>query len=92
MMWALWALVGWCGTPWPRKWWPFPPPPPGPDPWYSKIAGVVGGLAGGWIYNLAWPMAANVTGVDVAATAVGAFVGGAVLGDLVALAGGARKA
>jgi hypothetical protein len=37
-------------------------------------------------------MAGNVTSVDIAATAVGAFVGGALLGDLVALAGGARKA
>jgi len=91
MIWALWALVGWCGTPWPRKWWPVPPPPD-PDPWYSKIAGVVGGMAGGWLYDLAWPMGGNVTGIGVAATAVGAFVGAVVLGDLVGLAKGARKA
>jgi hypothetical protein len=90
MSWVLWALVGWCGTPWRRPWWP--PPPPGPDPWYSKFASVVGGIAGGWVYNLTWAMGANVTGVDVAATAVGAFVGGVVLGDLVSIAFGGRKA
>ena len=91
MIYALWALVGWCGTPWPRRWWPVPPPPD-PDPWYMKIAGVVGGLAGGWLYDMAWPMGANVNSVGVAATALGAFVGGVVLGDLVGLARGARKA
>ncbi len=93
MIWAFWALVGWCGTRWPG-WWRFPPPPPPPpgDPWFSKIAGIVGGIAGGWLYNLAWPMGADVTSVAVAATAVGAFIGAVVLGDLVGLATGGRKA
>lgn len=91
MVWVLWALVGWCGTPWPRKWWWPVPPPPDPDPWY-RVAGAVGGILGGWLYTLAWPFSANVTGVDVAATALGAFIGGVVLGDLVGIARGSRKA
>lgn len=91
MLWALWALVGWCGTPWPHRFWPHPPPPP-PDPWwYTKLGGVIGGIMGGWVYDQAWPMGANVTSVAVAATAVGAFVGGALVADVVGLARGARK-
>ena len=38
------------------------------------------------------PFSANVTGVDVAATALGAFLGGVVLGDVAGLARGSRKA
>lgn len=92
MTWLLWALAGWCGTPWRRPWWP-PPPPPNGDPWYiSKLAGVVGGLAGGWVYNATWPIGGNATGVDVAATAVGAVVGGILLGDVVAMVSAGRKA
>ncbi len=74
MLWALWALVGWCGTPWRRHWpWP-PPPPPDGDPWLVKGGNVIGG-----------------TGVAVAATALGAYVGSVVLGDVVGLLRGAKK-
>ena len=38
---GLWALVGWCGTPYPRWWWRIPPPPD-PEPWWrSRLIGVV---------------------------------------------------
>ena len=91
MLWALWAFVGWCGTPWPHRFLPHPPPPP-PDPWwFTKLGGVVGGILGGWAYDQVWPMGANITSVTVAATAVGAFVGGALVGDVIGLARGAGK-
>ena len=82
---ALWALVGWCGTPWPRPW-------PRPDrddrrlnPWISKLIGVVGGLVGGWVFYLVWPVEGSWTPIDAAATAVGAWIGAIVLSNLVAI-------
>lgn len=83
MLIAFWALVGWCGTPWPRRW-PLPPPPP-PDPWLTKAVNVVGGIAGGWAFTQVWAAGGQMTGIDVAASAVGAFVGAVLLGDVVAL-------
>jgi hypothetical protein len=83
---ALWILVGWCGTPWPRRWpWPLPPPP---DPWLIKIGNVVGGIIGGWAFNQIWPAGDVVTGIAAAATGLGAFVGAVILGDVFALATG----
>jgi membrane associated rhomboid family serine protease len=92
MVWVLWALVGWCGTPWPHRF-RLPPPPPPPDPWwFNRLPAVIGGLLGGWVFNSVWPMTANMSGVDVAATAVGAFVGAVLLTDIVGLArGGSRS-
>jgi hypothetical protein len=106
---ALWALVGWCGTPWPRWWrWPIPPPPepdprgPSPQPWLvSKIIGVVGGIAGGWVYAEVFgplPDPWNpgpepwMRGLAVAATALGAFVGARLLSDIYELARGGGRA
>jgi uncharacterized membrane protein YeaQ/YmgE (transglycosylase-associated protein family) len=92
MIYVLWALVGWCGTSWPHRWWPHPPPPPDPDPWwYTKFAGVIGGLLGGWVYDRLWPIGQDITGVTVAATALGAFVGATLIADIVGLARGGRK-
>ena len=75
-----WAVIGWCGTPWPRPWpWP-PPPPPGPDPWLSKVIGVIGGVAGGWVFG-------TMFGVDLGSAAglvvtfFGAGAGAVVLND-----------
>jgi len=91
MLWALWALVGWCGTPWRRHWpWP-PPPPPDGDPWLVKGGNVIGGILGGWGFEQIWPVGTPVTGVAVAATALGAYVGSVVLGDVVGLLRGAKK-
>lgn len=79
---VLWALVGWCGTPWPRRW-PWPPPPP-PDPWFTKIVNVVGGVVGGWLYYQIWA-APEMTSIGAAATALGAIVGSIVFGDVYGL-------
>ena len=73
---VLWALVGWCGTPWPKPPWPLPlpdpPPEPRPNPWVIKLVGVVGGLVGGFAFNLMWSVEGSWTAIDVAASAVGA--------------------
>jgi len=87
---ATWILVGWCGTGWPRRF-PWPPPPP-PEPWLTKAISLVGGVVGGYAYTYLWPMSQTITGVEVAASAVGAFIGAVVLGDLYALARGSMKA
>lgn len=82
---ALWLLVGWCGTPWPRPW-PWPDPPP--EPWIIstiKIAGVVGGVVGGLLFRQVWYTEGALMGIDAAATAVGAFVGSAFLGSMFGL-------
>ena len=80
------ALVGWCGTPWPRPWpWPWPGPDPGPDPWMSKIIGVVGGLVGGWA------LASMAGGDSLVATAVGAWVGSVLFNNIYGLATGGLK-
>jgi len=92
MLWAFWALVGWCGTPWRWHWpWP-PPPPPDGDPWLVKVANVLGGILGGWAFNRVWPMEHAVTGIAVAATAIGAYLGAVVLGDIVGALRPARRA
>jgi hypothetical protein len=76
-----WGIVGWCGTPWPRRW-PLPLPPP-PSPWIRTAVGVVGGVVGGWLFNSAWPVSDAVSvGLAVAASGVGALLGSIVLGDL----------
>lgn len=77
---VMWILVGWCGN-WRPRPWPFPPPPPPPPDWLNRITGVVGGLAGGFAFNYVWPLRDSFTGVDVAATAVGAYIGTIILSD-----------
>jgi uncharacterized membrane protein YeaQ/YmgE (transglycosylase-associated protein family) len=76
-----WGAVGWCGTPWPRKW-PWPPPPP--DPWWfiDRVVGIVGGVIGGILFTQAWPMSEAAQGLEVAASGVGALVGALILLDL----------
>jgi uncharacterized membrane protein YeaQ/YmgE (transglycosylase-associated protein family) len=80
---VLWALVGWCGTPWPRP--PIPGPLPPRGPWISKLIGVVGGVVGGWIFNQVWTVEGAWTGIDAAATAIGAWVGAVFLIQLFAI-------
>lgn len=82
----LWGLVGWCGTPWPRPW----PWPPGPGPmrntWLTgKLVGVVGGVVGGLIFTQVWPVEGIMSGIDAAATAIGAWAGAVFLSNLVAI-------
>ena len=78
----VWALAGWCGTPWRH---PPIPPSPDPEPWlFVKIVGILGGLAGGWFLSRMFdgtPLPALTVGY-VAATSVGAFIGGRVLSEL----------
>jgi hypothetical protein len=73
MMYLIWALGGWCGTPW--RHWPAPPGP-GPDPWWAwKIAGIIGGIAVGALVN-------SLFAADPMPGIVGSVIGGRVLGDL----------
>lgn len=83
---VLMALVGWCGTPWPRKW-PWPPPPD-PDPWMNKVIGVVGGILGGWAISA---MVGDAGANGVITAAVGAWVGSNILNDIYGLATGGLK-
>lgn len=88
-LYALWVLVGWCGTPWPRRW---PPPPPPPDPWWIRVVGAIGGVIGGWAYSTVWAAGdAGVGALYAAATSVGALVGSIILQDIVGLARGGAK-
>lgn len=83
---ALWAADGWCGTPWPGWWRPHPHPDP--DPWWYGLIGLVGGVAGGWLFSSAWPAGNVEPALYAAVTSLGAFVGGAVLQSIVGLARG----
>ena len=89
MMYALWAMVGWCGTPWRR----FPIPDPDPEPWWLvKILAIVGGILGGILVRR------MVGGQDtdpavIIATSIGAYAVGRVLSEVVSgVMGGARGA
>jgi hypothetical protein len=83
----LWTLVGYC-PPWPP--WPWPrgpwPPPPPPHPWSFKAVTIIGAIIGGWTFTQIWPAGDTLTGVAAAATAVGAYVGGALSADVYLLA------
>jgi len=52
----------------------------------TKFVNVVGGIAGGWAFTQVWAVTGQMTGIDVAASAVGAYVGAVVLGDLAGMA------
>ena len=82
---VVWMLAGWCGTGPIRL--PIPPPPT-PNPWILRALGVVGGVAGGWLFASAWP--GEVTAIYAASTAVGAVIGSIVVQDLVGLTRGVR--
>ena len=80
-----WAIVGWCGTPWPGRWkWP-PPPPPDPWWWMTKVIGVVGGVVGGWAFSLLFNAdLANPAGVGL--TFAGALAGSILANDIYGIA------
>lgn len=81
---AFWGLVGWCGTPWPRRW-PFPwPPGPDPDPWIAKVIGVAGGILGGLAFG-------QFTDTSLVIGAIGAWAGSTILSEIVGLAQGGLK-
>lgn len=101
MEYLFWALAGWCGTPWRRRWpWPGPGPDPDPrgphpEPWVIiKVMGVVGGIIGGLIFDRVFegaPLQAGSLGW-VAATSFGALIVGRVLSEVVSFALGGGKA
>ncbi|MBA3687626.1 MAG: hypothetical protein H0W81_02130 [Chloroflexi bacterium] len=75
-----WAIVGWCGTPFPRHWpWP-PPPPPDGDPWIMKVIGIVGGIAGGWAFGQLFGADLD-NAAGLALTMFGAWSGSNILND-----------
>ena len=84
-----WAIVGICPDWWPppRRW----PPRPRPGPWWYLVE-ILGGIAGGFIYDRAFgPASADAAAIYPAATAVGALVGSVILQRIVEpFAGGAR--
>ncbi|HEY0078645.1 MAG TPA: hypothetical protein VGB73_08365 [Pyrinomonadaceae bacterium] len=88
---ALWALVGWCSTPWPRS----SKANGDPHPWIViKIAGVIGGIVGGLVFTQLFDTTAGPDPIPwraiyAAATSVGAFVGARLVEDLYRLARGA---
>ena len=88
MLYAMWMIAGWCGTPYPG-WWRGPRPPQPPDPWWLiKIASVAGGFLGGW-------MTQSIIGADAGTLGVltslaGAVVGGGFAGGLTGLVAGRR--
>jgi hypothetical protein len=103
MEYLFWALAGWCGTPWPRRWPPLPWPPgpdpdpvykPQPDPWVIlKVIGVVGGIIGGLIFDRVFeggPLPARSLGW-IAATSFGGLIVGRVLSEVVSFALGAAR-
>ena len=82
MGYLIWALGGWCGT--PPYWWYWwlrhlPPPPPPPDPWWmTRVLGIAGGIAGGWLVQSTYGAAMS----DPMPGIIGAVIGGRVLSDI----------
>lgn len=66
------GLVGWGGIPIPR--------PPGPK---DPLAGIIGGIAGGFLVSWALDLQAAASAVDLIALAIGALAGGRVVFQLV---------
>jgi hypothetical protein len=84
---VFWMLVGFGGASRPGPDDEEPKRPPwwkGPWPWIiSKLAGITGGLAGGFLYSQVFLGEVALSGINVAATAVGAFVGSLILSEVV---------
>lgn len=82
MLYAIWAISGWCGNEIRR--WRLPPAPPPPDPWVpwlvGTVVGVLGGIAGGGLFNA-------IGASDPMPGIVGALMGGVVLSGFVARLG-----
>jgi len=78
---VMWAADGWCGTPWPHH------PHPVPDPWWWRVLGLVGGVAGGWLFSVAFPIGNTDLAIYAAVSSLGAFVGGAVVHSFAGMAG-----
>ena len=85
---VFWMLVGssGAGRPGPDDEEPKKPPwwkGPWPGPWaLSKLAGIIGGLCGGFLYSHFFLGEVALSAINVAATAVGAFVGSSILSEI----------
>jgi hypothetical protein len=96
MQYLLWALAGWCGTPYPWwRWikWPLPPTPPDPDPepwWLSKLVALGAGVGGGLLTNQL--LGGNPAATNLLTTLAGAFVVGRVAGEIVSATLSNRRA
>jgi hypothetical protein len=80
MEFVIWALAGWCGTPYRPRIPTGTTSPPQPDPWVPwKVAGIIGGIGLGFVAShFAGPgFSEPMPGI------IGAFIGGRVLGDIV---------
>ena len=89
---ALWAVGGWCGTPWPG-WWRGPRPHPDPEPWIVvQIIGVIAGVIGGWIVNQALGPGAEQMADRITATTIGALLASRLVTDIYRLATGGSSA
>lgn len=84
-----WAILGWCGTPFPRRW-PWPPPPPDGDPWIAKVVGVIGGVGGGWAFSLLFT-ADLESAAGLVLTFFGAWAGSVILNDAYGVIGGRAR-
>ena len=69
---AFWAIIGLTTMAMLKLFWMKDPLP---VPWITWAVAAAGGLAGGWLYQLVWPVAGTTTGVEAAPAAVGAFIG-----------------
>ena len=92
----LWALTGWLFIRPLSDPAPFrgkepddggkPPPPKPPDPKLSArilmLINAVGGVVGGWAFSQVWFSGKLASGVEVAATALGAFLGAAIVNSV----------
>ena len=92
---VLWAVGGWCGTPWPG-WWRGPRPHPDPEPCLVvQVIGVVAGLVGGWIITQVagprpepWRLTTDI----ITATTIGAVLASRLVTDIYRLARGGASA
>jgi hypothetical protein len=85
---VFWMLVGFSGASRPAPdgeepkrppWWKGP----WPGPWtLSKLTGIIGGLLGGFLYSHFFLGEVALSGINVAATAVGAFVCSIILSEV----------
>ena len=69
---AFWAIIGLTTMAMLKLFWMKDPPR---GPWYTWAVAAVGGLAGGLLYQLVWPVSGTTAGVEAAPSAVGAFIG-----------------
>jgi hypothetical protein len=87
-----WIIAGWCGTVIRQIRQPVGPPPSewpfwdSPHPWREASIGIVGGIAGGLLFNAVAP-GDGLPLVNLTVTSFGALLGGNLLSRVVSLFG-----